>query len=64
VPLAFLLAYFRGIAFRVGDGDSLNRIVIEFFPVAVLLIVAAVGEGRARWPRARARAARQLPSSE
>lgn len=42
IPVAFLLAYFREGAYRVGDGDSLNRSLIHIVPLAILLIVSAV----------------------
>ncbi|TPW29618.1 hypothetical protein [Pararhizobium mangrovi] len=44
IPMFFLLAYLRnGGAYRVGNGDSLNRMLIEIFPLAVLyLAVAAI----------------------
>jgi hypothetical protein len=47
LPLAFLLAYLRDAAYRVGDGDSLNRMAIHPVPLAVLLVLVAVaGEER------------------
>jgi hypothetical protein len=47
IPLFLLLAYFREIPYRVGHGDSLNRMLIQIVPLAVLFIaVAATSE---RW---------------
>jgi hypothetical protein len=45
LPAAFILAYLRGSAYRVAAVDSLNRMLFEVVPVAVLL-VAAVAAGR------------------
>lgn len=50
LPLLFLLAYLRGSAYRVGDGDSLNRMLIQFVPLALLFLGAAVGSQRWGWP--------------
>lgn len=41
IPLFLLLAYFRGGGYRVGDGDSLNRMLIQVVPLAVLYIAVA-----------------------
>ncbi len=43
VPLVFLLAYFREGAYRVGNGDSLNRMWMQIVPLAILFIVASIG---------------------
>lgn len=43
VPFAFLLAYLREAAYRVGEGDSLNRMWIQLVPLAVLYIIIAIG---------------------
>jgi hypothetical protein len=43
VPLGFLLAYLRDLPFRVGAGDSLNRLWIHIVPLAMLFVVAAFG---------------------
>jgi hypothetical protein len=45
LPMAFILAYARGSAYRVAVVDSLNRMLIEVVPVAVLLVVA-IAAGR------------------
>ena len=42
VPVFFLLAHIRGAAYRVGNGDSLNRMLIEVVPLAVLLVGIAM----------------------
>ena len=41
IPLFLLLAYFRGGGYRVGDGDSLNRMLIQVVPLAALYIAVA-----------------------
>jgi hypothetical protein len=42
IPLGFLLAVFREGAYRVGPGDSLNRMWIHIVPLAILYVIAAV----------------------
>lgn len=42
IPLGLVLAVLRGGAYRVGSGDSLNRMWIHLLPLLVLLIVLAV----------------------
>ncbi|HOL18040.1 MAG TPA: hypothetical protein PLY40_07120 [Bacillota bacterium] len=41
IPLAFMLAYFREGSYRVGPGDSLNRMLLHIMPLAILLVVSA-----------------------
>ncbi|MEX1078649.1 MAG: hypothetical protein WED09_06025 [Homoserinimonas sp.] len=48
VPFAFILAYLRDAAYRVGDGDSLNRMWMQLVPLVVLYLVLAIGAGRWR----------------
>ncbi|MBH0110947.1 hypothetical protein I6E81_12290 [Salinibacterium sp. NG22] len=48
VPLGFLLAYLRDAAYRVGDGDSLNRMWIQLVPVALFYVLIALGVGQWR----------------
>jgi len=48
IPLGFLLAYLRDAAYRVGDGDSLNRMWIQLIPVALFYIMIALGVGEWR----------------
>lgn len=43
VPVVFLLVYMRGMAYRVGDGDSLNRMLIQFVPLVALHLAAVLG---------------------
>lgn len=60
VPLGLLLAVLRGGAYRLGTGDSLNRMWVHLIPLLVLLVtLAAVGrrvtdtgaeEDRNQWP--------------
>jgi hypothetical protein len=40
-PLAFLLAYLREHAYRVGVTDSLSRMLIHIVPLAILLVSSA-----------------------
>ncbi len=40
LPIAFVLAFARGSAYRVAPVDSLNRMLIEVVPVAILFVVA------------------------
>ncbi|MEX1078651.1 MAG: hypothetical protein WED09_06035 [Homoserinimonas sp.] len=54
VPFVFLLAYLRDAAYRVGDGDSLNRMWIQLIPLAVLYFTVAIGAGEWRLKRASA----------
>ena len=42
VPLAFLFAYLRDSPYRVGDGDSLNRMLIQVVPLATLYVIVAM----------------------
>ncbi len=44
--LFFLLVFLREGAFRVGDGDSLNRMLIQVVPLAVLLVGIGIGATR------------------
>jgi len=48
VPVAFLLAFLRDGAYRVGDGDSLNRMWIQLVPVALFYVLIALGIGQWR----------------
>jgi hypothetical protein len=51
VPLAFLLAYIRSEAYRVGYADSLSRMWIHIVPIAVLYVVAALAGSQLGQPR-------------
>lgn len=42
IPFAFVLAHLRGGAYRVGPGDSLNRMMVHLILVAAMALVAAV----------------------
>lgn len=47
VPVAILLAFLRGGAYRVGPGDSLNRMLLHVLPIAVVaLALTAAGDDR------------------
>lgn len=50
IPLFFLLAYLREGAYRVGNGDSLNRMFIQIVPLAVLFLAMAALSRRWRRP--------------
>ena len=43
VPLAFVLAYTRDGAYRVGVTDSLNRMWVQLLPLAVLYVLVSIG---------------------
>lgn len=50
VPLGLLLSLLRGHSYRVGPGDSLNRMLLHLVPAAILLLaLSAAG----RWRRDR-----------
>ena len=40
LPYVFLLAYLRDGAYRVGHGDSLNRMFLHIVPLAILFIIS------------------------
>lgn len=48
VPLMLIVIFLLGTAYRVGNGDSLNRALIHIVPVLVLyvIVLAAVGADR------------------
>ena len=46
VPLAFLLMYLLGHPYRIGVGDSLNRMWVHIVPLAILFVVAAASSPR------------------
>jgi hypothetical protein len=48
LPVFFLLAYLRDGAYRVGNGDSLNRMLMQVLPLAVLYLAAACLESSGR----------------
>jgi hypothetical protein len=53
LPLAFVQAYLRGEAYRVGYGDSLSRMFMHIVPLAVLYVLVAYSSGAVpeRWTR-------------
>lgn len=55
VPLGILLAFFREGAYRVGPGDSLNRMLLHILPLAVLTLVVTADSESRQWRRRRAR---------
>jgi hypothetical protein len=46
LPIAMLLAYARGSAYRVAAADSLNRMLIEVVPLAVAFVLVALAVSR------------------
>jgi hypothetical protein len=48
VPLMFLLVYLREGAYRVGPGDSLNRMLIHIVPLTVLFL-ASTAASKPTW---------------
>lgn len=46
IPVAFLLAYLREGAYRVGYGDSLARMTMHVVPLAVLYVIAVTVASR------------------
>ena len=42
LPHAFLIAYLRDAAYRVGGGDSLNRMLIQVVPLMVMFVVVSL----------------------
>ncbi|QOD93248.1 hypothetical protein [Chryseoglobus sp. 28M-23] len=57
VPLSLLLAYFRDSAYRVGDGDSLNRMWMHVLALCIVLVVERVALGELRWTARRSESA-------
>lgn len=51
VPVFLLLPHLRDLAYRVGDGDSLNRMLIHILPLAVLYLGVAATSDRWRLPQ-------------
>lgn len=62
VPLAVLLAFLRGGGYRVGPGDSLNRMLLHVLPLAVLALAVTAGGDPRAW-RSGDRANRSAPTS-
>jgi hypothetical protein len=46
IPVFVLLAYLRDGGYRVGEGDSLNRMLMQFVPLAVLYVGVALLDWR------------------
>jgi hypothetical protein len=49
LPLALLLVFLQEGAYRVGDGDSLNRMWMQIIPLAVVYIIVAMVAGEWRF---------------
>ena len=45
VPIGFILAFLRDAAYRVGHGDSLNRMLLQILPLMILFIMVALASG-------------------
>lgn len=45
VPSAFLIAYLRGGAYRVGAGDSFNRMLMHIVPMMLLFVILSAAKG-------------------
>jgi hypothetical protein len=56
IPLAFIFAYLRDVAYRPGFYDSLTRMLIQVLPVLVLGIIVAMASGSWRIQRTRSSA--------
>lgn len=47
IPVLLLLIYLRESPYRVGHGDSLNRMLMQYIPLTVLyVVVSGLGSGR------------------
>lgn len=46
-PFLFLMAHLRSDAYRVGPGDSFNRMLLHWLPLAAFLLLALTVDGRA-----------------
>lgn len=51
IPLAFLLSYLRDGGYRIGDGDSLNRMWMQFVPLLLLFVVQRAFDADRRFRR-------------
>ena len=51
IPIYLILAFLRGGAYRVSDGDAFNRSLIHIVPLAIFLIVTAAASERWGIPR-------------
>ena len=46
LPLAMFLAYARGSGYRTADADSLNRMLVEVVPLAIVYVLMSAVENR------------------
>ena len=46
IPMFLLFAFLRGSPYRVGETDSLNRMLIHIVPLAILFVVSAAASKR------------------
>ncbi|MDR2600768.1 MAG: hypothetical protein LBC73_10910 [Oscillospiraceae bacterium] len=53
LPFMFILAHLRESPYRVGFGDSMNRMLIQIVPLAILFIVMSIGLGDFRFTKER-----------
>ncbi len=49
------MGYFQDVAFPVGNRNSLNRMLIQIVPLAVLFVAAAAGSDKWGWISSKAR---------
>jgi len=52
VPIMFILAFISGgDGYRIGPGDSFNRMLIQIVPLTVIYIILSIGFGKPRFAR-------------
>ncbi len=51
VIAGFLFGYLRDGAYRVGDGDSFNRMLIQIVPLVVFFVIVSIATGKPRLSR-------------
>jgi len=51
VPIMIISAYLRGGAYRIGPGDSFNRMFIQIVPIVILFIILSVALGEFRYAK-------------
>lgn len=54
LPQTFVIAYLRDAAYRVGGGDSLNRMLIQVVPLMVAFVVVSLLGASTTWREVRA----------
>ena len=51
IPIAFMLTFITGGTYRVHSADSLNRMIIQFVPLALFYVVVAFAFGTFRYKK-------------